>query len=288
MTIADTHVLSQVVDMVNYPLDDPTDARWDQVVSTARADLETFGCSVLEDFVRPEARHRLRRESERLVPLAHHTVETVNAYNIALDADLPADHPGRLTMERGNAFVARDLIPPSCVVQQLYSAPAFHHLIASCFGVQRLHPLADPLAGVCVNVVVPGREHPWHFDTNELTVSLLTVEPDAGGVFEFCPGIRTPTDERLDDVRAVLEGRGRARPRRLRLRPGDLQLFKGRYALHRVSRVGGRTARQSAIFAYARREGVVGSAERSRQLFGRVLPVHRVGPAGPGGDGLLD
>ena len=59
------------------------------------------------------------------------------------------------------------------------------------------------------------------------------------------------------------------------LRPGDLQLFKGRYSLHRVSTVHGRpTARHTAIFAYSERPGVVGSVARTRQLFGRVLPEH--------------
>ena len=33
----------------------------------------------------------------------------VNAYNIGLDTPLPDGHPGRLRMERGNAFVARIL-----------------------------------------------------------------------------------------------------------------------------------------------------------------------------------
>jgi hypothetical protein len=60
----------------------------------------------------------------------------------------------------------------------------------------------------------------------------------------------------------------------LTLRPGDLQLFQGRYSLHRVSVVEGDTARHSAIFAYSQSPGVIGSVARTRQLFGRVLPEH--------------
>ncbi|MDN5859696.1 MAG: arpA protein, partial [Pseudonocardia sp.] len=56
--------------------------------------------------------------------------------------------------------------------------------------------------------------------------------------------------------------------------PGDLQLFRGRYALHRVSAVTGSAARHSAILAYSERPGVIGSVARTRQLFGRVSAVH--------------
>ncbi|MGH4023816.1 MAG: HalD/BesD family halogenase, partial [Pseudonocardiaceae bacterium] len=45
-------------------------------------------------------------------------------------------------------------------------------------------------------------------------------------------------------------------------------------ALHRVSPVRGPMARHTAILAYTERPGVLGSVERTRQLFGRVLPEH--------------
>jgi hypothetical protein len=57
------------------------------------------------------------------------------------------------------------------------------------------------------------------------------------------------------------------------LRPGYLQLFTGRYSLHRVTSVDG-TARHSAIFAYSQRPGVIGTVARTRQLFGRVAAAH--------------
>jgi hypothetical protein len=265
----------RLIDVDRYPLHDPSAEAWVELIARVRRDLATDGCCVLDGFVRPEMTARLRAESEALAPAAHHTVETVNVYNVPLDADLPGDHPGRITMERGNAFVARDLIPADALVHRLYVDGAFQRFVASCFALDEIHPLADPLAGLCLNVIAPGRQHPWHFDTNEFTVSLLTVEQEAGGRFEYCPGIRSAASENLDAVRAVLEDRGDPRPRRLHLRPGDLQLFTGRYSLHRVSTVHGATARHSAIFAYTARPGIVGSVERTRQLFGRVLPVHR-------------
>jgi hypothetical protein len=115
---------------------------------------------------------------------------------------------------------------------------------------------------------------------------MLTQAADDGGTFEYCPGIRSAADENFPAVRSVLGGDTRP-VRRLDLRPGDLQLFKGRFALHRVSTVEGAVARHSAIFAYSERPGVIGSAERTRQLFGRVLAAHHAGHA-VRGDELLD
>jgi hypothetical protein len=259
------------------------------VVDSARGELAADGCCVLAGFIRSELRAELRAEGTALAPQAHYRVERVNAYNIPLDAELPPEHPGRIVLERGNAFVARDLIPREALIQVLYTSPLFRRFLADCFGLAQLHEFADPLAGLCLNVVAPGMSHPWHFDTNEFTVSMLTQAPEAGGVFEYCPGIRTPRAENLGDVRAVLTGSGEHLVRRLELRPGDLQLFQGRFALHRVSPVAGDTQRHTAIFAYNERPGVIGTAERTRQLFGRVLPDH-LAAAGNAvrGDRLLD
>jgi hypothetical protein len=267
---APADALDEIVDTGRYPLSDP--AALGAAVAAVRAELATVGCSVLPDFVRPEQQARLRAEGAALAPHAHHDVETVNVYNTAPDDTLPALHPARVPLERGNAFVARDRIPPGALIQRIYTSALFRRFVAACFGLAEVHELADPLSGLVLNVVAPGREHPWHFDTNEYTVSMLTQAADAGGVFEYCPGIRSADAENLGAVRAVLEGRGE--PRRLELRPGDLQLFCGRYSLHRVSPVAGGTARHTAIFAYSERPGVVGTVARTRQLFGRVTPVH--------------
>jgi hypothetical protein len=133
-----------------------------------------------------------------------------------------------------------------------------------------------------------GKSHPWHFDTNEFTISMLTQAPLGGGVFEYCPEIRSPQAENFDDVGAVLPGKGDHLVRRLQLRAGDLQLFRGRHALHRVTAVEGQRERHSAVFAFSAQPGVVGTVARTKQPFGRVLPAH-LATAGAGrGDLLLD
>src|SRR5262245_60740532 len=100
-----------VVDTDRYPLSDPDGPVWRAVVDRTRAELSEHGCSVLTDFIRPELRESLETECAEIAPRAHTETELVNAYNIATDTPLPEGHPGRVIMERGNAFVARDHIP---------------------------------------------------------------------------------------------------------------------------------------------------------------------------------
>lgn len=285
MSTSEAVTALDLVDTAKYPFTDPGGPAWQEIVARTRQELREVGCSVLHDFIRPDAQETLRAECAAAAPHAYAKVERVNAYNIPLDMPLPDDHPGRVIMERGNAFVARDKIPATAIIQQLYGSTVFQRFVADCFDQPRLHELADPLAGLVLNVISAGRAHPWHFDTNEFTVSMLTQAADGGGIFEYCPNIRSAGDEHLDDVAAVLAGRSDL-VRRLDLRPGDLQLFMGRFSLHRVSEVSGSVARHTAIFAYSERPGVMGSPERTRQLFGRVLPEHRAQAVR--GDELLD
>jgi hypothetical protein len=279
-------VIDGVVRTDRYPLDEPGSPAWSAVVDRARRELRAVGATVLRDVVRPDLAERLRAESDAVAPAAHTATAQVNVYNTDPDPTLPARHPARVALTRRNAFVARDRIPADHLVQRLYEHPGFRALLAACFELDEVHPLADPYSGLTLNVVAPGDDHPWHFDTNEIAVSLLTREPEAGGTFEYCPGIRAPSEENLAGVRAVLDG-DCGPVRSLALRPGDLQLFRGRFALHRVTPVAGASPRHTAIFAYSDRPGVVGSPARTRQLFGRVDPLH-LAAASVRSDTLLD
>jgi hypothetical protein len=282
-------MLEKYVNLSKYPLHEPNGRAWRDAVENIRSDLASGGSSVLRHFIRDDIIDRLQTEGEAIASKAYYKPETVNAYNLPLNAPLPDDHPAKIVMQRGNAFVARDLVPDDHVIHQLYNSKAVLKFIAACFELDDLHRLADPLAGLCLNVLRPGCSHPWHFDINEFTVSMLTKKPDAGGMFDYCPNIRSPENENSNAVRDVLTGHGEQLVQHLELQPGDLQMFKGRYALHQVSPVEGETERHTAIFAYTPTPGVIGTAERTKQLFGRALPAHEAAEQNKiRADGLLD
>ncbi len=270
--------LKSIVDLKRYQLTDSNDPAYSAMLSNIHAQLAEDGCCVLPGFITPDASERISDEGNSIADAAYYHVETVNAYNTDTEQPCPADHPAAIQFERGNAFVARDRIPESHLIQQLYTASVFKQFLADCFDLSEIHELTDPLAGLCLNVVRPGRTHPWHFDTNEFTISLLTRRTDSGGVFEYCPDIRSPQAENFDRVRNVLTG-DRSEVKQLDLQCGDLQLFKGRYSLHRVTTVNGHDDRHTAIFAYTQEPGIINKAERSRQLFGRTTDAHHADTA---------
>ncbi|MBO6548051.1 MAG: hypothetical protein JJ964_00355 [Rhizobiales bacterium] len=270
--------LEQFTNSSTYPLLNQDSQNYKTLIKNLQSDLNKKGCAVLKGFIKPKWHAQIENEGELVAPLAYYKQETVNAYNVPLNSDLPEDHPAKITMQRENAFVAKDLIPETDIIHRLYNNELFSRFLANCFNYEKLYQLADPLAGLCVNVLNPGCSHPWHYDINEFTVSLLTKKPEAGGNFRYSPGIRTPGNENLSEVKNILLNGDNPHNQvtDLSLEVGDLQLFKGRYSLHQVSPVKGEEQRHTAIFAYTLEPGVIGGVERTKQLFGRALEAHEI------------
>ena len=147
-----TPVIGHLLNTARYPLTRPGSAQWRRTVFHARERLHDGGCGVLPDFIAPGLVGTAQREGAAIAPAAHYDVETVNAYNIALDTPLPPGHPGLIRMQRGNAFVPRDRIPADAVIHRLYTSLLFQRFIADCFYQQRVHELVDLLSGLILNV----------------------------------------------------------------------------------------------------------------------------------------
>ena len=114
---------------------------------------------------------------------------------------------------------------------------------------------------------------PWHFDSCEFTLSLMIQKPEKGGIFEYCHNIREPGNENFEEVKKVLNG-DRSRVKQLKLEPGDLQIFKGRFTMHRVTKVEGQKSRYMCIPAYVLDPWRVNTPEHSKAIYGKVLPIH--------------
>ncbi|WP_016855275.1 hypothetical protein [Halomonas smyrnensis] len=269
-----TPSLADVLDLERYPLHDLEGARMTEVIEACRAQLREDGCIVLEGFVKEAAREAIRSESLALTPHAAFTESRVNAYFTEDDPSLPEGDPRRMFMSRTSGFVPRDCFDEGSLIRAIYESPLTQRFLARCFEVPALYDYADPLAGLTLNVVPSGAEFPWHYDTNHFAVTLMTQPSEHGGEFQYAPNIRTPDDECFESVADVIEGNGGQRVTTLELAPGDLQLFRGRYSLHRVAPVTGPSDRLLAVFAYCEEPGMIGRMERTRQLFGRVTQAH--------------
>jgi hypothetical protein len=273
------------VDTDRYPIDSAGAAR-DALIARLRGELDQSGCAVLKGFVRAARMAELVAECDRVAVHGHRNFNRTNPYFTADRPELAASHPLRRFYDRSNAFVPADNFGPESILRAIYEWPAFAPFIQATLGEQRFYRYADPLADVIVNLAEAGGGFPWHFDTNNYTVTLAIQNAEAGGDFEYSPHLRTSTEENYAGVTAVLDG-DRRLIRTLGLEPGDLQIFKGRYSLHRVTPLQGGRARYVAIFSFAEEPNMVGSPERTRQLYGRVLPVH-LERAGQRADNLID
>jgi hypothetical protein len=277
---------TRYIDLARYPIDRPGSAGGAALLATVWAGLEADGCAVLKGFVPADRIADLVAEADRVSPTAHRSYNRTNAYFTADDPALPESHPKRRFYDRSNAFVPADNFGPESILRAIYESPAFAPFVQAALQEERFFRYADPLADVIVNVVEAGGGFPWHFDTNNYTVTLAIQNGEGGGAFEYAPWLRDATDENYAGVGAVLDGRS-SRVKSLTLEPGDLQIFKGRYALHRVSPVTGARARYVGIFSFVEEPGMVAKPERCQQLYGRVLPVH-FERAGVRADALLD
>jgi hypothetical protein len=267
--------LRALINLERYPLDQPDTAAYRAAISAARDDLSDGGCAIIRDLVRPEAVETLSAEINDRKSTTHFSTQLINPYfHTVRDDAFPDRHPINTFIERSSGFIPGDSWCLDDAMTSLFRSHELTNFLKQCLGVPTLHCYADPLAGLTANVLDPGQQFTWHFDTNEFAVTVLVDEADVGGLFEYVPAIRSTTDEGFDTIQAVLEG-GREGVRTLDLRPGDLQIFRGRHSLHRVTRVPeNSSARHAAIFAYTLEPGVIGRVERTRQLFGRVLPEH--------------
>lgn len=275
-----------MIDFAALPIDRPDSADYQAVVARVRDDLARDGCAVVKRVLTEAGLAALIAEADGCADKAHRSYNRTNPYFTQDDPALPSHHPKRRFYDRSNAFIPADNFSAEGPLRQIHDHPGFDPFVRDCLQEDRFYRYADPLADVIVNTASAGHGFPWHFDTNNFTVTLAIQNAEGGGDFEYAPGIRTATDENFDAVSRVLDGASDL-VKVLKLEPGDLQIFKGRYSLHRVAPLYGDRARHVAIFSYVEEPGMVGSPERTRQLYGRVLPVH-LERAGLRADALID
>lgn len=273
------------VDLDAWPIQEPNGSDYALKVADVRQDLQNVGCARIGGFIRPDYRQAFDDEVNGVAPSAHFSTSSINPYFTPDDPGLPTSHPRRRYSENTNGFVAMDRFPQNGLSLSLYRNPAFQRFIADCLEEETLFTFDDPLAGVVVNVMKEGQQLAWHYDTNEFIVSLLTRKPSEGGAFEYVPDLRQPGDEQYDEVEKVLDGNS-DRVRRLSLELGDLQIFKGRFSLHRV--VKGQGERHTVIFGYAKEPGFIGRVERTRKVHNRVTQAHIDAEKRARNDGLAD
>jgi hypothetical protein len=261
----------KTVDLERYPIDDLKSPAGRALIARMHEELGESGACCLRNFIGPEALEKLRREAEDVAPLAYGGPREATPYffnyRIGEGKGYSEDHPTRRTSPRRLAQVAGDLIPEESLLHRLHRSPGMAAFLAKALGEPALYPLADRQQSLNISVMEEGGCQQWHFDRGKAVITLLAQAPEGGGHFEYVPNIRSDDSENFQAVSRVLDG-NREYVRTVGLTAGTLMLFRGHYALHRVTPVEGKRRRLQLILSYADRPDQRGSAESGRLHYG--------------------
>jgi len=266
--------LKTIVDLKRYPIQDLNSPNIKSLIQKCKEELDQFSCSSIPNFILPKSLEIMNEELKKKIDEVYMSNKRVNPYLYSKDdPSLSKDHPKRIFMKRDNGYLNSNLFEKNSEMKFLYEQEELLKFISACLGISPIYRWADPLACHAYNIMKSKGILPWHFDSCEFTLSLMIQKPEGGGIFEYCPFIRAPGNENFDEVKKVLDG-DRTRVRQLILEPGDLQIFKGRFTLHRVTKIEGDKPRYICIPAYVLDPWRVNTPEHSQSIYGKVLPIH--------------
>jgi hypothetical protein len=257
--------IEDIVDLDRYPIASPVRDAARELGQRCRAELRAQGACQLEGFMRPDAVQAVLADARAQEGSAHATEATHNVYFEDDDPALPADHPRRQPVHSAKRAVGWNRVGPRSPLRALYEWDGLTGFIGAAVQLPALHRDADPVGACSVMLYDEGGELGWHFDNSEFAVTLMLQASEAGGSFEFVPGIRDDGQENYPAVGALLAG---ATDGVLSMdgEPGTLALFQGRYSIHRVTPVIGTRPRINAVLAYAREPDHT-LTELNRELF---------------------
>ena len=253
-----------LLDLERHPIADPDYAR------RCAERLAADGVLVLHGFFTDHAVALAVAESAGREHEAFYAASTHNVYLTDRDPELASDHPFNRQVTSTKGLLADDQLPSDSPLRAVYGDPDVRSFLCAVLGIDEIHPYADSLSSINVHFAPTGRELGWHFDNSSFAVTMLLQAPEAGGVFEFVPAVRDADhgDPGFEAVADVLDGRAQVGV--LRHGPGDLVVFRGRDALHRVTPTEGATTRILAVFAFNAESGVALSESALRTFYGRT------------------
>jgi hypothetical protein len=265
----DAFRVEDMIDLVTYPLHALESAPGRDLVARCQADLAETGMFNLEGFVRPLALAEAVADLEPLIEEASFLHRrSHNAYFLKTVDGLAPGHSALRQFESAHRTICADQFPghPLC---RLYEWPALIAFIARVMDQPELHTMADPLARLNVMSYRAGQGLGWHFDRSPFTTTLLLQAPAEGGVFEYRTALRSEGDPNYNGVARLLAGED-DQLRRMPVRAGTLNLFKGKNTIHRVTPVSGDRDRLIAVFSYYPRPDVLFTPDERIGFYGRA------------------
>jgi len=249
--------IRQIIDLERYPLDQPGSPGYASLLREGQRALRQGALFSMAQFVRAGAIDPMARELEARLAHSCRYDRARNAYAYGFAGDeCPAEHPRVLRHPcRYNQVLNYQIANDSPLRQIFYYQPLTDFLRELC-GFGSFYRSDCPHLALTAKIAGEGDTDGWHFDTNDVVFSLLLQAPEAGGVFEYAPNIRSEAEQNYEGVSRVIGD-----PATHALRPpmglGDFNVFMGDLSLHRVTPVIGTRHRIVALFSYDRKPGMV-------------------------------
>ena len=127
--VQDTRDPSRLVDLLRYPLLEPTSEAYRACVGAARAQLRATGAAELPGFVSASGVEALARDADALAVRAHASGGQGTAYLEFPDFSLPEDHPRLHFADYAVRAVAYDIVPLGSPLRRLYEWDPLKDLI---------------------------------------------------------------------------------------------------------------------------------------------------------------
>jgi len=266
--------IDELLDLEHYPLDRPGSDGWNELVEVCRAMHEEGGCANLPGFIRPDALPALVHEAQGLLANGYRKSHLRTALFNHGDPNRPQGHPARRIFRENSLQVASDQIGTT-LIRRIYEWQPLTDFVAAVEGCEVLYRMADAYQALNLIAHENGNGLPWHFDVNDMTVTLLLQASEAGGEFVFVPDMRNHEETFFEPMARLFDGDTTMIHRTDRA-DGTLTLFHGHDALHAVTPVEGKTSRISAILTYDERPDCVSSERGHVMVYGpRVEAVQR-------------
>ena len=250
-----TPPIEDIVDLERYPLHIPGQPQYDSLLARGREALEQRALFAMPGFIRSAMLPRMAAEIGALLPQSTRYQRPRNAYTyVESENELPPTHPRNQAHACAYNQVLNYQIRNDSPLRWLYYWQPLADFLQRLCGYASFYRSDCPNLALSAKIAGEGDTDGWHYDSNDVVFSILLQAPEAGGVFEYAPFIRSDEEENYAAVSELF-----ADPERLAQRPpmspGALTVFKGDLSMHRVTPVEGGKKRIVALFCYDRQPG---------------------------------
>ena len=241
--------LNSIVNVKAYPIHDLGRPESLEVIARAKAQLDSTGACHFVNFLSPEGLTGFLQEAQSLEAKAHPSNNWYTPYYGRPDSSYPVGHPLNSAVHFAVRYVSRTLLSKGSPLRHLFEDSTLLRFLHALLPDEHLYRYSDARGSLNYTVMTEGDELGWHVDACELVASILLRPAEAGGDFEYIPGVRTADDERFSTVASVLGGQDHHRSV-VDFAPGDMVLFRGRHSLHRVTPIQGDSSRLIALMSF--------------------------------------